>query len=95
MIAASFHSCMTFPSPDEDYKSVELQQDGPILSKSEVQQFQGKTVRPRCFRVCRCFIRSGNFLLGELGSEGNCDILLQEPLRGVGSSMSDFALSSE
>ena len=36
-----------FPlAPDEGGESVDLQQDGPFLLKSEFQQFRGKPVRP-------------------------------------------------
>ena len=44
-------------APDEGGESVELQQDGPVLFKSEFQQFRGKAVRPHCFRVCHCLHR--------------------------------------
>ena len=39
-----------FPfAPDEGGKSVELQQNGPVILKSEFQQFRGKAVRPHFF----------------------------------------------
>ena len=39
-----------FPlAPEEGGKPVELQQDGPVLLKSEFQQFRGKAIRPHCF----------------------------------------------
>ena len=38
-------------APDESGKSVELQQDGPILPKFTFQQFHGKAVQPHFFRL--------------------------------------------
>ena len=66
--------------PDEGDKSVELQRDDPILSKSEFQHFQGKAIQPHCFRVCHCFRRHGNLLSCGLDPEGTCDGLLRGPL---------------
>ena len=46
-----------FPlAPDEGGKPMELQQDGPVLVKSEFQQFRGKAIRPHSFRVCYCTV---------------------------------------
>ena len=81
-MTASFHCCGTFPS-HEGGESMELQQDGPILLKSEFQQFRGKPVRPHCFLVCHYFHRCGNLLLRGLDPEGTLAWLLRQPLRYV------------
>ena len=44
-------------APDEDGKLMELPQDGPVLLKSEFQQFCGKAIRSHRFRVCHCLHR--------------------------------------
>ena len=62
---------------------MELQQDGPVLLKSEFQQFCGKAIRPHCFRICHCLHRCGNLLRG-LDPEGTRDWMLRQPLRDVG-----------
>ena len=63
---------------------MELQQDGPVLLKSEFQQFCGKAIRPHCFRICHCLHRCGNLLLRGLDPEGTRDWMLRQPLRDVG-----------
>ena len=67
-------------TPDEGGESVELQQDGPVLLKSEFQQFRGKPVRPHCFRVSHCLHRCGNLLLRGLDPESTRDWLLRQPM---------------
>ena len=62
---------------------MDLQADGPILSKVEFQQFHGKAVRAHCVHVCHCLHRCGNLLSG-LNPEGARDGLLQELLWDVG-----------
>ena len=67
-----------FPlAPDEGGESVELQQDGPVLFKSEFQQFRRKPVQPHYFLVCHCLHRCGNLLLRGLDREGARDWLLR------------------
>ena len=67
-----------FPlAPYEDDKSMELQQDGPVLLKSELQQFRGKAFRFHRFRVCHCLYRCGNLLLRGLNPEGTRDWVLR------------------
>ena len=85
-----------FPlKPDEGGKPMKLQQDGPVLLKSEFQQFRGKAIRPHRFRVCHYLYRCGNLLL--VGSilralaTGCCGSLFGMS----GSSMSTLAFSSE
>ena len=74
---------------------MELQQDGPVLLKSEFQQFCGKAIRPHRFRVCHCLHRCGNLLLRGLDPEGTRDWNICGTLFGMpGSSMSNFAFSS-
>ena len=74
-----------FPlAPDESGKPMELRQDGPVLLKSEFQQFRGKAIRSHRFRVCHCLYRCGNILLRGLDLEGTRDWMLRQPLRDVG-----------
>ena len=80
-----------FPlAPDEGDKSVELQQDGLVLLKSEFQQFRGKAVRPHYFRICHCLHHCSNLFLRAF-TTGCCGSFFGMS----GSSMSDFAFSSE
>ena len=85
-----------FPlAPDEDGKSMELQQDGPVLLKSEFQQFRGKAIRSHRFRVAIAFIALA--ISSSVGSipralaTGCCGSLFGMS----GSSMSDLEFSSE
>ena len=79
---------------DEGGKPVELQQDGPVLLKSEFQRFRGKAIGPHCFRVYHCLHRCGNLLRG-LYPEGTREWMLRQSLRDVGISISDLAFGSE
>ena len=64
--------------------------------KSEFQQFHGKAVRPQCFfRVCHCLYPEDSLLFRGLDPEGTHDGLLKELCWDAGSSMADFAFSSE
>ena len=75
---------------------MELQQDGPVLLKSEFQQFRGKAIRPHCFRVFHCLHCCGNLLLRGLTPEGFAIGCCGSLFEMSGSSMSDFiSLSSE
>ena len=75
---------------------MELQQNGPVLLKSEFEHFHGKAARPRCFRVCHFLHLCGNLPLRGLDPEGTRDWLLRQPLQNISvSSMSDLAFSSE
>ena len=65
---------------------MELQQDGPVLLKSEFQQFRGKAIRPHCF-LSRLPLPSslcGNLLLSGLDPEGTRDWMLRQLLPDVG-----------
>ena len=81
-------------APDEGGNAVVLKSDGPVWLRSEFQQSHGKAVRPHCFRFWPCLHRCGNVLLRGLDPEGTRDRLLRL-LGKSGSSMSDFAFSSE
>ena len=75
---------------------MELQQNGPVLLKSEFQHFHGKAARPHCFRVCHFLHLCGNLPLRGLDPEGTRDWLLRQPLQDIlVSNMSDLAFSSE
>ena len=84
-IDSSFPLLWDFPlAPNEGGESAELEQDSPILLKSELPQFRGKAIWPHWFRVCYCLHRRGNFLLRGLDPEGTCEWVLWQPLRDVG-----------
>ena len=63
---------------------MELQQNGPVLLKSEFHQFRRKAIRRHRFHVCHCLHRCGNLLLRGLDPEGTRDWMLRQPLRDVG-----------
>ena len=79
-------------APNEGGESVELQQDAPVLLKSEFQQFHGKAVRPHCFPVFHCLYRCGNLLLHGLDPEGTRDWMLRQPLWDVGIEHAGFGV---
>ena len=62
---------------------MELQQDGPVLLKSEFQQFPGKAIRSHRFLDCHCFNCCGNFLLRGLNPEGTSGWMLRQPFRDL------------
>ena len=84
-----------FPlAPDEGGKPAELQQDGPVLLKSEFQQLRGKVIRPHCFRVFIAFIAVA--VSSSVGSIRALATVCYGSLFGMsGSSISDFAFISE
>ena len=61
----------------EGDKSMELQQDDPVLLKSELYQLNRKAVWPHCFRVCHCLHRCCNLLFSGLDPDGPRDWLLR------------------
>ena len=63
---------------------MELQQDGPVLLKSEFQQFREKAIWPHRFRVCHCLHHCDNLLLRGLDPEGTRNWMLRQPLWDVG-----------
>ena len=92
----SFRLLWDFPlAPNEGGESVELEQDGSILLKSDFQQFRGKALWPHCFRVCHCLDRCSNLLLRGLDPEGTCDWVLRQPLRDVGIEHVGFSIQQQ
>ena len=84
-MTAPSHCLRDFPlAPGKGCKPMELQQDGPVLLKSEFQQFRGKAIRSHRFRVCHYLHRCDNILFRGLNPKGTRDWMLRQPLGDVG-----------